>query len=136
MIGMNDFLIFSKRLKLAEKINSYIAENGIAMDAFGVITTLSSLGLLDGGACKKYLDSGSETVTDTDKRIDELQERLLNGEGSTEEIQEYLRLTNESYLDINKPLVRICVKCGKDFITRYRVAKRCPECQEKEVNHD
>lgn len=58
---MNDFLKFSKRIKLAEKINSYITENGIAMDTFGVITTLSSLGLLNVEACKKYLDGESET---------------------------------------------------------------------------
>ena len=129
---MKDFLIFSKRRDLAVKINSYITKNGIAMDTFSVITTLSSLGLLDVEACKKYLDGDKETVTESDKRIDELQERLLNGEGSTEEIQEYLKLAEESYLDINKPLVRTCVKCGKDFITRYRVAKVCPKCQEKE----
>lgn len=133
---MKDFLIFSKRLKLAEKINSYITEKGIAMDTFGVVSVLSALGLLNTEACKEYLDCERETVTEEDKRIDELQERLLNGEGSTEEIQEYMKLAEESYLDINKPLVRTCVKCGKDFITRYRVAKRCPECQEKEVNHD
>ena len=133
---MKDFLKFSKRRDLAVKINSYITKNGIAMDTFSVITTLSSLGLLDAEACKKYLDGDKETVTEADKRIDELQERLLNGEGSTEEIQEYLKLANESYLDVNKPLVRTCAKCGKDFVTRYRVAKRCPECKDKEVNHD
>lgn len=94
---MNDFLKFSKRLKLAEKIKAYIMENGIAMDAFGVITTLSSLGLLDVEACKRYLDGESETVTEEDKRFKELQERLLNGEGSTEEIQEYIRLAKEKY---------------------------------------
>ena len=89
---MNDLLIFSKRLKLAEKINSYIAENGILMDAFGMITALNSFGLLDVDACKKYLNDERETVNDADKRFKELRERLLNGEGSTEEIQEYMRL--------------------------------------------
>ena len=67
---MNDFLKFSKRLKLAEKIKAYITENGIVMDAFGVITTLSSLGLLDVEACKKYLDGESETVTDKEGNHD------------------------------------------------------------------
>ena len=94
---MDDFLKFSKRLKLAEKIKAYITKNGIAMDAFGVITTLSSFGMLDVGACEKYLDGVSETITEEDKRFKELQECLLNGEGSTEEIQEYMRLAKEKY---------------------------------------
>lgn len=94
---MNDFLKFSKRLKLAEKINSYITAYGIRMDAFGVITALSSLGLLNTEACEKYLNGGNETVTEADKRFEELQERLLNGEGSTEEIREYMKLAKEKY---------------------------------------
>ena len=51
-------LIFSERLKLTLKINDYIAEHGIIMDTSGldVITALSSLGLLDVEACKKYLE--------------------------------------------------------------------------------
>lgn len=80
---MNDFLKFSKRRDLAVKINSHITKNGIAMDTFSVITVLSSLGLLDVEACKKYIDGETETATEADKRINELQERLLNGEGST-----------------------------------------------------
>lgn len=94
---MKDHLIFSKRRDLAVKINSYITKNGIAMDTFSVITALSSLGLLNTEACKKYLNGENEVVTDTDKRFEELQERLLNGEGSTEEIQEYMKLAKEKY---------------------------------------
>lgn len=89
---MKDFLKFSKRLELAEKIEAYITENDIAMDAYSVITALSILGLLDVEACKKYLDGDKETVTETDKRMDELRERLISGKVSTEEIQEYLKL--------------------------------------------
>lgn len=94
---MKDFLIFSKRLKLAEKINSYITENGIAMDAFGVIATLSSLGLLNTEACNKYLDGESETVTYSDKRFNELYERMTNGEATTDEIVEFMKLAEEKY---------------------------------------
>lgn len=94
---MNDFLKFSKRLKLAEKIKAYIAENGIAMDTFSVITTLSSLGLLDVEACKKYLDGEKETVTEEDKRFKKLYERMVSGEATTEELEEYIRLAKEKY---------------------------------------
>lgn len=94
---MKDFLKFSKRLELSEKIKAYITENGIAIDTFGVVSVLSSLGLLDTEACKRYLDGESKTETEEDKRFNELRERLLNGEGSTEEIQEYLRLAKERY---------------------------------------
>ena len=92
---MNDFLIFSKRVKLAEKINAYITEKGIAMDTFGVVTVLSSLGLLNTEVCKKYLES--ETITEVDKRFKELRERMLNGEATTEEIKEYMKLAEETY---------------------------------------
>lgn len=94
---MKDFLIFSKRVKLAEKINSYITEKGIAMDTFGVVSVLSCLGLLDGEACKKYLDGKSETATEADKRFNELHERMINGEATTEELKEYMRLSKEKY---------------------------------------
>jgi hypothetical protein len=94
---MKDFLIFSKRLKLAEKVNSYIAEKGITMDAFGVVSVLSSLGLLDTEACKKYLDSKSETFTDADKRFNELHDRMSSGEATTEELNEYMGLAKEKY---------------------------------------
>lgn len=96
---MKDFLIFSKRLKLAEKVNSYIAEKGITMDTFGVVSVLSSLGLLNTDACKKYLDGKSDikTVTDADKRFNELYERMTNSEATTEEIVEFMKLAEEKY---------------------------------------
>lgn len=94
---MKDFLKFSKRLELSEKIKVYITEKGIAMDTFGVVSVLSSLGLLNTEACKKYLNCENEIVTEADKHFKELQERLLNGEGSTEEIQEYMKLAEEKY---------------------------------------
>lgn len=81
---MKDFLKFSKRLELSEKIKAYITENGIAMDAYSVITALSSLGMLDAEACKKYLDGDKKTVTEADKRLKELHERMTNGEATTE----------------------------------------------------
>lgn len=81
---MKDFLKFSKRLELSEKIKAYITENGIAMDVFGVITTLSSLGLLNTEACNKYLDGDKETVTEADKRFKELHDRMVSGEATTE----------------------------------------------------
>lgn len=92
---MNDFLKFSKRLKLAEKVNSYITENGIAMDTFGVVSVLSSLGLLDTEACKKYLDSKSETFTDADKRFNKLHDRMSSGEATTEELKECMGLAKK-----------------------------------------
>lgn len=67
------------------------------MDTFGVISVLSCLGLLDGEACKKYLDDKSETVTEADKRFKELHERMTNGEATTEELEEYMRLAEEKY---------------------------------------
>ncbi len=70
-------------------------------------------------------------AADRDRRIDELQEKMLKGEGSHEELQEYLKLAKEAELDIHKPLVRTCEKCGKKFITRYRVARVCQKCQEE-----
>lgn len=94
---MKDFLIFSKRVKLAEKINAYITEKGIAMDTFGVVSVLSSLGLLDTEACKKYLDGKSEIVTEADKRFNELSERMTSGEATTEELKEYMGLAKEKY---------------------------------------
>ena len=50
-------LVFTERLKLTLKINNYIAEHGIIVETIGldVIDVLSSLGLLDVEACKKYL---------------------------------------------------------------------------------
>lgn len=56
---------------------------------------------------------------------------MLKGEESHEEFDEYLKLTKEAELDIHKPLVRTCEKCGKPFITRYRVARICQKCQEE-----
>ena len=55
-------LIFTERLKLTLKINDYIAEHGIIGDTVGLemIDVLSSLGLLDVEACKKYLDGELE----------------------------------------------------------------------------
>jgi len=94
---MKDFLIFSKRLKLAEKINAYITENGINMDTFGVVSVLSSLGLLNTEACKEYLDGENKTVTEADKRFNELHERMSSGEATTEELKEYMRLAEEKY---------------------------------------
>lgn len=70
-------------------------------------------------------------AVDRDRRIDELQEKMLKGEYSHEEFDEYLKLTKEAELDIHKPLVRTCEKCGKKFITRYRGAKVCQKCQEE-----
>lgn len=57
-------LVFSERLKLTLKINDYIAEHGITMDTscLEMIDVLSSLGLLDVEACKKYLGDGLEVV--------------------------------------------------------------------------
>ena len=94
---MNDFLKFSKRRDLAVKIKAYITENDIAMDAYSVITALSSLGLLDVEACKKYLDGDKETVTEADKRFKALHERMTNGEATAEEIVEYMKLAEEKY---------------------------------------
>lgn len=70
-------------------------------------------------------------AADRDRRIDELQEKMLKGEESHEEFDEYLKLTKEAELDIHKPLSRACEKCDKDFITRYRVATICQKCQEE-----
>lgn len=70
-------------------------------------------------------------AADRDRRIDELQEKMLKGEESHEEFDEYLELAKETNLDIHKPLMKTCEKCGKPFITRYRVAKVCPKCQEE-----
>ena len=94
---MKDILIFSKRRDLAVKINSYITKNGIAMDTFSVITTLSSLGLLDVEACKTYIDGDKETVTEAGKRFKELHDRMTNGEATAEEIVEYMKLAEEKY---------------------------------------
>lgn len=70
-------------------------------------------------------------AVDRDRRIDELQEKMLKGEESHEEFDEYLKLAKEAELDIHKPLMRTCEKCGKPFITRYRVARICQKCQEE-----
>lgn len=70
-------------------------------------------------------------AVDRDRRINELQEKMLKGEESHEEFDEYLKLTKEAELDIHKPLVRTCEKCGKPFITRYRIARICQKCQEE-----
>lgn len=61
-------LIFTERLKLTLKINDYIAEHVIIMDTFGieVIDVLSSLGLLDVEACKKYLSERGVNEDATD----------------------------------------------------------------------
>lgn len=94
---MKDFLKFSKRLELSEKIDDYLAETGISINTLGVITTLSSLGLLNVEACKKYLDDERETVAEADKRFKELHERMTNGDATTEEIVEYMKLAEEKY---------------------------------------
>ena len=94
---MKDFLKFSKRLELSEKIDDYLAETGISINTLGVITTLSSLGLLNVEACKKYLDDERETVAEADKRFKEHHERMTNGDATTEEIVEYMKLAEEKY---------------------------------------
>ena len=61
-VKSDSHLIFTERLKLTLKINDYIAEHGIVLETFGLemMDVLSSLGLLDVEACKKYLDGELE----------------------------------------------------------------------------